>query len=189
MPMTSARAGSWPCPASSRRPAILHMPVGQGGFSLIEVMVSVLIMGVGLLGIAAMQATALRNAQSSLESSQAVIQSYAILDAMRANSSNASSYSLGSVSGSTVTAECAVPTDTDTLANADLREWLLSLKNTMGSGDDDSTTCGAISCQVTSTESVCTVAVQWDDSRGSDGGDGDEGAGGSTRQVVTVSTL
>ena len=55
------------------------------GVGLIEVLIAVLVMAIGLLGIAAMQATALRNSQSSLERSQAVIQSYGILDAMRAN--------------------------------------------------------------------------------------------------------
>ncbi|WP_447731138.1 type IV pilus modification PilV family protein [Pseudoxanthomonas suwonensis] len=48
-------------------------------------MISILIMAIGLLGIAAMQATALRNGQSSLERTQAVMQSYAVLDILRAN--------------------------------------------------------------------------------------------------------
>ena len=46
----------------------------QAGAGLIEVLVAVLVMGVGLLGIAAMQATALRNHQSALERTQATIQ-------------------------------------------------------------------------------------------------------------------
>ncbi|MFL8092610.1 prepilin-type N-terminal cleavage/methylation domain-containing protein, partial [Xanthomonas vasicola] len=45
----------------------------MSGIGLIEVLISVVILGVGMLGIAAMQATALRNSQSSLERSQAVI--------------------------------------------------------------------------------------------------------------------
>ena len=57
----------------------------QRGVTLLEVMISVLILGVGILGIAAMQTTALRNSQSSFERSQAVMHSYAIIDAMRAN--------------------------------------------------------------------------------------------------------
>ena len=52
---------------------------------LLAALVAVLVMGVGLLGIAAMQATALRNNQSALERTQATIQTYSILDAMRAN--------------------------------------------------------------------------------------------------------
>ena len=53
----------------------------QVGVTLIEVLVAVLVMAIGLLGIAALQATALRNSQSSLERSQAVVHTYAILDA------------------------------------------------------------------------------------------------------------
>jgi prepilin-type N-terminal cleavage/methylation domain-containing protein len=64
------------------------------GFSLIEVMVSVVIIAIGLLGIAAMQAMALRGSQSSLETSQAVIQSNSILEAIRANSANAPAYNM-----------------------------------------------------------------------------------------------
>ena len=57
---------------------------------MIEVLVAVLVMGIGLLGVAAMQATALRNNQSALERTQATIQTYSILDAMRANRQRAS---------------------------------------------------------------------------------------------------
>ena len=57
--------------------------LSQRGAGLLEVLIAVLVMGIGLLGIAALQATALRNAQSSMERSQAVVQAYAILDSMR----------------------------------------------------------------------------------------------------------
>ena len=55
------------------------------GVSLIEVLVAVLILGIGMLGIAAMQATALSNSQSSIERTQAVLHTYTIFDAMRAD--------------------------------------------------------------------------------------------------------
>ena len=47
------------------------------GLSLIEILVSVVILGIGLLGVAAMQSLALRGGQSSLEASQAVMQDLA----------------------------------------------------------------------------------------------------------------
>ena len=55
------------------------------GFSLIEVMVAVLVLALGMLGVAAMQAVSLKNSQSSFERSQAVTETYSILDRMRAN--------------------------------------------------------------------------------------------------------
>src|SRR4051794_861854 len=57
----------------------------MSGVTLIEVLIAVLVMAIGLLGIGALQATAIRNNQAASERTQAVIQSYAILDAMRAN--------------------------------------------------------------------------------------------------------
>ncbi|MFT4178465.1 MAG: type IV pilus modification protein PilV [Thermomonas sp.] len=158
----------------------------QSGVSLIEVLVSVLILSVGLLGIAAMQATALRNGQSSLERSQAVIQSYAILDAIRADRSNATAYSTGSMRCAAV-APASDASATTALAQAQVNDWISALKAAMGTSTD-TTTCGQVACVVNATTngSTCTVTVQWDDSRGKGLGGA---AGSSTQQTVTVASL
>lgn len=128
-------------------------------------------MGIGLLGIAALQTTALRNGQSSLERSQAVIQSYTIIDAMRANREaalaglyNSATYLCDGVGGGT-------------LAGNDLDNWLNSLKATMGVAAD-TTTCGKVDCDAAG---LCTIGIQWDDSRASDNGV----AGNTAREVET----
>jgi len=139
----------------------------QAGVGLIEVMVAVLVMAVGLLGIAAMQAAALRNSQSSLERSQAVVQTYAVLDAMRAN--------LGAArAGAYDTALQCNASVGGTLAENDRAAWLQGLKRTLGEQ-----ACGAIVCAAIAGSEAreCTVTVQWNDERGS-GGD-------SAQQVVT----
>src|SRR5690606_10573682 len=59
--------------SSARRMGLNSLPRQVRGVGLLEVMISVLILSVGLLGIAAMQALALRGSQSSLESTQAVM--------------------------------------------------------------------------------------------------------------------
>ena len=89
-------------------------PRSQHGAGLIEVLVAVLVMGIGLLGVAAMQATALRNNQSALERTQATIQTYSILDAMRANRQRAiaGDYNMGRT--------CSVPATGGTLAQKDI---------------------------------------------------------------------
>ena len=77
---------------STSNKAVLHRPcatriggINAQGMSMIEVLVSVMVLGVGLLGIAAMQSIALRGGQGSLESSQAVMGSNSIIESMRAN--------------------------------------------------------------------------------------------------------
>ncbi len=124
---------------------------------MIEVLIAVLILGVGLLGIAAMQSTALRNSQSALERSQAVIQTYAIFDAMRANQAVARTggYQMGMT--------CTAPAGTGSLANADRRNWILGLQAALGTD-----ACGQINCQASG--GPCTVTIRWNDSRAEEGG-------------------
>ena len=132
---------------------------------LIEVMVSVLILAVGLLGIAAMQSLALRGGQGSLESSQAVMQSNSILEAMRANRVNAGAYNTAGMT-------CAAAGGAG-LAGADVDAWIASLKATVG---NDAATCG----QIAGCPNACVVTVQWNDAR----------AGGSaTRTIITETRI
>lgn len=136
------------------------------GIGLIEVLVSVLVLGVGLLGVAALQSFALRGGQSSLESSQGVMQATSIIEAMRANRANAASYNMAMT--------CAVPTG-GTLAQNDLRDWIAGLKGTMGTAAD-TTTCG----QIAGCPAACVVTVRWDDGRA---------GGGATRSVATRTSI
>jgi len=64
----------------------------QGGFTLIEVLVSVLILLVGMLGVVGMQMLSLQANQGAYFRSQAVYIGAEILDAMRANPTAAASY-------------------------------------------------------------------------------------------------
>jgi len=60
------------------------MPMNTG-FSMIELLVAVLVMGVGVLGITGLQVVSLQNNGSALIRGQAVQLSYEILDRIRAN--------------------------------------------------------------------------------------------------------
>lgn len=159
----------------------------QAGVGLLEVLISVLILGVTLLGIAAMQARALRNGQSSFESSQMTIHTYSILEAMRANRAVAVS------GGYDHAMTCAVPTDAGgTLASSDFSQWLTGLKTSLSGtagAAGDTSTCGQIGCA----SATCTITVQWDDGRGSvikaANDSSSNRVGSQTRQITTVATL
>lgn len=127
----------------------------QRGAGLIEVLVALLVMAIGVLGIAAMQAAALRNSQSALERSQGVINTYAIIDAMRANLEEARN-------GAYVLARtCTVPAaGNSALAANDIAFWMEHVQGNLGEG-----ACGAIDCA----DGRCAVTIIWNDTRGSGG--------------------
>lgn len=137
-----------------RRSRPVMTPRHARGIGLIEVMVSVMVLAVGLLGIAAMQSTALRGGQGSLESTQAAMATNSILEAMRANRTQAASYIMAKT--------CAVPTVTGTAAANDRAAWITALKSTIGTGVGDTTTCGQIELVAVG---VYRITVFWDDSR------------------------
>jgi prepilin-type N-terminal cleavage/methylation domain-containing protein len=76
-------------------PNAMPAPRRQRGVSLIEVLVSILVVSLGLLGAVALQATALRNNQGSYERTQTAILTQGIFDAMRANITGIASYNTG----------------------------------------------------------------------------------------------
>lgn len=61
----------------------------QRGATLIEVLVAMLVLSIGLLGLAGMQMTALKSNQSAYYRSQATVLAYDIIDRMRANRADA----------------------------------------------------------------------------------------------------
>ncbi len=61
----------------------------QGGFTLIEVLMAVLLLSVGLMGLAALQNASLSNNRSAMARSGASLLAYSILDRMRANAAAA----------------------------------------------------------------------------------------------------
>lgn len=141
-----------------------HQPPSRNasrGVGLIEVLISILVLAIGLLGIAALQATTLRNSQGALERSQATIQTYGMLDSMRANvgATRAGAYDRGMV--------CPLAGAPATLADRDIADWIGHLTTQLGPN-----ACGSIACVpdaiiVGTTNATCTIVVQWDTERGS----------------------
>jgi type IV pilus assembly protein PilV len=152
---------------SSPRFTAAHRVTKQRGAGLIEVLVAVLVLAIGLMGIAGLQSRALKNGQSAFERSQAVTLSYLMMDAMRANSMAAQNGDYN------IARTCSVSA-ANSLVTSDRRLWLQSMKDTLGDRD---TTCGEINCVATR----CTVRIFWDDTRAT-GGD-------ANQMVETVSVL
>ncbi len=124
----------------------------QTGFTLLEVLVSVIVLAIGLLGLAGLQASSMRFNQSAYLRSQATVMAYDIIDRMRANivSARNGDYNF--------TVSDVTPTGTTQLADIDRQQWRTTLSH-LPSGT------GGINIVYDSTKNQynATVNVQWGD--------------------------
>lgn len=124
----------------------------EGGATLIEVLVTMVVLAIGLLGLAGLQITSVQSNHSAYYRSQATLLAYDLADRMRSNRTEAldngyivdfpSSSTENSVSGSQ--------------SEKDKAEWLNKLADTLPSGTG----------KVERTGELFTIHVRWDDSRG-----------------------
>lgn len=158
----------------TRNQAVLRN--SQTGAGLIEVMIAVLVLSVGFLGVAALQALSLSTNNSAMARSMATIDSYAILDAMRADRTNALT---NGAYTTTVTADNC-PATGSTLAAYQVNAWCGRLAADLGSV---STTKGTVTCNAAT--GACTVTIAFDDSRASNTG---VATASQQTQTVTITT-
>jgi type IV pilus assembly protein PilV len=150
----------------------------QQGFSLLEVLVTLVIISFGLLGIAGALVNGMKNNQSSTARTQATVLANDIIDRMRANRTTAETAPFAY----NIALGAAVPAGNTIVLN-DLAQWRASLAAAMPSGTGSVTMANA---------TQVTVVVQWNDARASgDGtavGAGDGTSTGRTNQQVIVQT-
>ncbi len=104
--------------------------------TLIEILVSLLILAIGMLGMAGLQTVSLRNTQSAYQRTQAAILSNDIVERVRANLQGVESGSYDNAAGA-VTASCnsvSGCTPAQMAAN-DVAEWKLALAAALPEGE------------------------------------------------------
>ncbi|HEV7123778.1 MAG TPA: type IV pilus modification protein PilV [Rhodanobacter sp.] len=138
------------------------------GFTLIEVMIAMLVLSLGLLGIAGTMVASLHSASSNYLKQQAVQTSYDIADRMRSNalvastpnSTNPYIVSLSAPSATAPASDCASTTcNAMKMAAYDVWQWQTTVKNSLPGG------LGSISVapDLTGNKAVVTITVQWSD--------------------------
>ncbi|MFC1542824.1 type IV pilus modification protein PilV [Pseudomonadota bacterium] len=139
----------------------------ERGFSLIEVMVALIVLSVGLLGLAGLQSASLRSTYSSYVRTQAGIAAMEMAERMRANKTGVdtmqyqaiSSPPAGTAPTSCLTSNCLAAA----MAAHDAYTWLSSLAD----NDDLLSARGTVTCL----DSPCAVGsqhritVMWDGKR------------------------
>jgi len=138
----------------------------QRGFSLVEVMVALVVMSVGMLGIAKMQAAALSNTAIASTRSLAAIEASSLAALMHANRGYWSSLAVATsitLQGGTVTPNVAPLPDCIAaaclpagLAQYDLQDWTKAAAQVLPPDY-----LAKITCIATVTPPNCTIQIQW----------------------------
>ena len=130
----------------------MYLKNRQQGVSLVESMIALLVISIGLLGIAALQITAMKQNSSALNHSQAVWVGYNMADRIRANVAQFATYA-GVDTNSTYTQDCmSGPCTNAQMVTSDAAEWSTQVKNLPGGRG-----------LVTGTATRLVVSVMWDD--------------------------
>jgi type IV pilus assembly protein PilV len=139
-----------------------YAPRSQRGVSLIEVMVAIVVFGIGLLGLALLQTKGAQFTKESSSRTNAIIQARSLADAMRANpeaidpADGSSSYYLydGSVAPDPAACNSNPPCSQ---AKRDLQNWLARLKSSTIAAQDAPTAKVARDAKL----GTFTITVSW----------------------------
>ncbi|MBW7473097.1 type IV pilus modification protein PilV [Marinobacter sp. M216] len=137
----------------------------QSGFTLIEILITVFILAIGLLGLAGLILEGMRNNQGAYLRTQASILAYDMADRMRANKPRAADYAGFTTDGaSTALPACASDAGGCTpagQAQLDLVEWTRQIE---GVGSDMALLPGGVgTIQHDAATSRYTITVTWDE--------------------------
>lgn len=142
--------------------------VPSRGFSLVEVLIALLVLSVGLLGIAKMEALALSSTSVASRRALAAVEAASLADSMHANRGywgTAANVAI-TIAGTTISngpgaaaADCSsgganAPCSAANLASYDLQSWANALSALLPS-DQATVTCN------TSTPLECSIQIQW----------------------------
>jgi type IV pilus assembly protein PilV len=143
---------------------------GNGrGFTLVEVMVTLFIIGIGALGVAGLQLAAMRSNQSAFLRSQATLAAYALVDRMRAEAAIFAGESFNTKDILEIDPAASTP------AKASFYAWAKELEASplqaaSDEGSDELLPLGELDCRDNSACNTghCRILIRWDDSRGED---------------------
>lgn len=136
----------------------------NAGFTLLEVLITMVILSIGLLGLAGMQANGLKSNHLAYVRSQATLQAYDMSDRMRSNMVGVEAGSYNSLSGdpSSNAPDCAADACSPAnMAVYDYAKWDAALASNLPKGE------GSVSVS----SGIFTITVMWDDDQQGTGTD------------------
>ena len=126
----------------------------QSGFTLIEVLVAIIILAIGLLGLANLQIVSLRNNMSAYLRTQAIVLAHDIMERMRSNVQYYNTNPIPNpISHGCLQTQCT----SQQIAENDLSEWNAAIRAVLPGGMGTPPTPGATINGVT----TYTITIQW----------------------------
>jgi len=132
------------------------------GFTLLEVLVTLLILSIGLLGLAGLQITGLRSGQNSCYRLQATLLAQDLSERMRANKAGVSLGAYDAAPDGASAADCtSAVCSPEQMAAYDLAQWQADIAQQLPAGRGE--ICrGAPSCGA---GPAFTITIRWDEKR------------------------
>jgi type IV pilus assembly protein PilV len=132
----------------------------QKGFTLVETLVALVVMAVGMLGIAALYVEGLRASRTAIYRTDAVVLAADMADRIRANPGGRLNYAGSSTGASPAAPDCNLGCSTDQLVEFDWALWMAEIDQRLPSG-----AVGKISTEQTDPELngliLYTIFIQW----------------------------
>ena len=134
-----------------------------GGFTLLEVLIALVVLSIGLLGIAALQGVGLRSSHGAYLTSQASLLAYDMADRVRANAADFAAApavdGVGAlaVSGRLTNITCPENAATAPLLQADIDAWACAIEDLLPFG------AGQIDRAIVGDVTRYTIEVTWED--------------------------
>ncbi|ODU13883.1 MAG: type IV pilus modification protein PilV [Thiobacillus sp. SCN 64-35] len=141
----------------------MSLKPSQSGFTLLEILIAIVVLSLGMLGLAGLQAATLRNNQIAYYRAIAVQQTYDMADRIRANQA-------GVAAGAYDNLTAVTPADPDCVANvctpanmavADHSQWNTNNARMLPGGSGTVTTVGG---------GAFDIAVNWNENTEQGGG-------------------
>lgn len=135
--------------SNSNRPALRRPSHRQDGFTLVEVLIALIVLSIGMLGIAALYLESLRASRQALVRTDAVNLASDIADRIRSNRAPANAYDCGGT--------CEANEGGNATAVGDLNAWRTQVETQLPGG----TTSITYTAAGATTPDVYVVQVSW----------------------------
>lgn len=150
------------------------------GFTLIEILIAMIVLAFGLLGLAGLQATSLKNNLSAQQRTQATLLAYDLADRVRANIPQITAYINALDNDGTANSNCipASPLNpagctAEQMAQNDVLIWDALVLATLPSATGTMIQTGGMGTS-TRNDDIFTITINWDDDRSGGAPDGND---------------